>query len=119
MVAFRGFMVRFLPFPIGHASSATMQGLHGATVRYGWGGGDRVSSSRGAKLHFGAVVVFVCFICSCIFGARFLSSGWVVFFVCCKKNTSYLWLAFFQLIFGHLYFFNGFFLGWYFKLLIQ
>ena len=51
------------------------------------GGRHRVSSSRGARLHFGAVVVFVCFICGCIFGAPFLSSEWVVSFACCKRRV--------------------------------
>ena len=50
-------------------------------------GRHRVSSSCGAKLHFGAVVVFVCFICGCIFKAPFSSFEWVVFFVCCKKHV--------------------------------
>ena len=47
----------------------------------------RVSSSCGAKLLFGVVVVFVCFICGCIFKAPFSSFEWVVFFVCCKKHV--------------------------------
>ena len=37
VVAFCGFMVGYLSFPIGHASLATMQGLHGAPMRCGWG----------------------------------------------------------------------------------
>ena len=50
-------------------------------------GRHRVSSSRGAELHFGVVVVFVCFICGCIFRAPFLSFEWVVFLVCCKRHV--------------------------------
>ena len=63
------------------------QGPLGASTRFWGGGGNRVSSSRGAKLHFGAVVVFVCFTCNCIFGCVFLHSQWVVFVVCCKKHV--------------------------------
>ena len=54
---------------------------------FGGVGGDRVSSLRGAALHFGVVVVFVCFTCDCIFGGPFLSSECVVFVVCCKKHV--------------------------------
>ena len=48
---------------------------------------NRVSSSRGAKLYFEAVVVFVCFICGSISKAPFLTFGSVVSFVCCKKHV--------------------------------
>ena len=48
---------------------------------------NRVSSSRGAKLHFEAVVVFVCFIYGSIFGAPFSTFKCVVSFVCCKKHV--------------------------------
>ena len=39
--------------------------------------------------------------------------------VCVAKSTSYLQLAFFQLIFKHVYFYSGFFLGDFFRLLLQ
>ena len=50
-------------------------------------GSNRVSSSRGARLHFGVVVVFVCFICGSIYKAPFLTFGSVVPFACCKKHV--------------------------------
>ena len=50
-------------------------------------GSHRVSSSRGARLHFEAVVVFVCFICGSIYKAPFSTFGYVVSFVCCKKHV--------------------------------
>ena len=55
------------------------QGDGGATPRLGWGGSNRVSSSRAAGLYFGVVVVFVCFTRVSTFGACFLIFGWVLF----------------------------------------
>ena len=74
IVAFLGFMVRYLFFAIAHAQKCPSKGHWVLRCGFGGVGGDRVSSSRGAELHFQAVVVFVCFTCNCIFGVPFLNS---------------------------------------------
>ena len=61
------------------------------------GGSTRTSSSRGAKWYFG------CWFCiqlvfSVFFLSGFVSKFWATF-MCGAKNTSYLQLAFFQMIF--------------------
>ena len=89
MVAFCGFMVWFLSFPMGHASSVTMQGLHGAAMRYGWG----------VAIEYHHHVVRHCilglWLCLCVsFAVAFLRHLFLVLsewcLLCVAKTTSYL-----------------------------
>ena len=113
MVAFRVFGVRCLWFPLAIFASRPCKGL--VVVPPIWvGGSNRVSSSRGAGLFLGALVVFVCFICGCIFGSCFLNFGWVVLFrvlhkkhvlpLACSFSTDFLAPSFFQCVFFGLVF---------------
>ena len=71
----------------------------------------RFLNSRG---HLSCLVVFLGCVC---FGAPVLSFGPPV--VSGAKSMSYLWLAFFQLIFGCVYFQRGLFLVDFFGLLLE